>query len=441
MVRAGSRGEASDAVFAGVAGRRLGRSSLSRLRVILTGGEHAGALAAGRALRVAGFEPWNLVTGNGDLNLLARSRACAGSLSGQDPAVSPRGFVRGLVDAAERLAAVAVMPGTESAMLALAGTERLFPDRVAVGACSVEATERALAKDGVARIARAVGLDTPRWQIVQDGGWDGAFPCVVKPPRSELRTSDGSLVRHSVRYVRDSDELERALADLPGHRGLVEEYVPGQLQAVAGVFWGGHLVCAVHHAADRIWRPRCGVMAYARTIPPDHELETRISELLLRLGWQGVFQLQFIHDGTTRRAIDLNPRFYESMGLTIAAGTNLPAIWMHLLVGQAPDINPYRVGVRFRNETKDPRAILNLARHGHTTQALAAALPRRHTTHPVLAASDPYPFIVTGHKLIRRVRHAGARMGLDSPSRRRGVVAHPAHERRPGVRTAISREP
>ena len=62
--------------------------------------------------------------------------------------------------------------------------------------------------------------------------------------------------------------------------------------------------------------------------------------------------------------------------------------------------------MRFRSETKDPRAILNLARHGHTTQALAAALPRRHTTHPVLAASDPYPFVVTGHKLIRRIRGA-----------------------------------
>jgi ATP-grasp in the biosynthetic pathway with Ter operon len=379
---------------------------LSRLRVILTGGENAGTLAAGRALRVAGFEPWNLATGNVDLNLLARSRACAGSLGGPDPAVCPLGFVRALVDAAERVAAVAVMPGTESAMLALAGTEREFPDRVAVGACSVEATNRALAKDGVARIARAVGLDTPRWEIVHDGGWDGGFPCVVKPPRSELRTPDGFLVRHNVEYVRDSVELERALAKLPGHRGLVEEYVPGRLHAIGGVFWGGRLVCAVHHAADRIWRPRCGVMAYARTIPPDHELETRVSELLLRLGWQGVFQLQFIDDGTTRRAIDLNPRFYESMGLTIAAGTNVPAIWMQLLLGRTPDIKPYRVGVRFRNETRDPRAILDLAWHGQPAKALAAALPRRHTTHPVLTASDPHPFTVTGHKLVGRIRRS-----------------------------------
>jgi predicted ATP-grasp superfamily ATP-dependent carboligase len=391
--------------------------------VILTGGENAGTLAAGRALRAAGFDPWNLVTGNADLNLLARSRACAGSLSGPDPAGHPQGFVRGLVDAAERLAAVAVMPGTETAMLALAGTEAKFPDQVAVGACSLEATESALAKEGVARIAEAVGLDTPRWEIVQDGGWDGEFPCVVKPPRSEMRAPDGSLVRHSVQYVRNSTELERALEKLPDHRGLVEEYIPGQLHAIAGVFWGGRMVCAVHHAADRIWRPRCGVMAYARTIPPDHELETRVAELLVRLGWQGVFQLQFIHDGTTRLAIDLNPRFYESMGLTIAAGTNVPAIWTQLLLGQTPDITPYRVGVRFRNETRDPRAILNLARRGHTTQALAAALPRRHTTHPVLAASDPYPFMVTGHKLIRRIRHAGWRGSRGSTTRPSGFRA------------------
>ena len=219
-------GGASDAVFAGFAVWRLGCSVLSRLRVILTGGEHAGVLAAGRALRAAGFEPWNLVTGDADLDLLARSRACAGSLVGPDPAVCPRGFVRALVDAAERLAAVAVIPGTEPAMSALAGAEREFPDRVTVGVCSVEATEAALAKEVVARIARAVGLDTPRWEIVQDGGWDGGFPCVVKPPRSELRTPAGRLVHHSARYVRDPNQLERALAELPGHRGLVRSTCP-----------------------------------------------------------------------------------------------------------------------------------------------------------------------------------------------------------------------
>jgi hypothetical protein len=405
---------------------------LNRSRVILTGGENAGTLAAGRALRVAGFEPWNLVTGNADLNLLARSRACAGSLSGPDPAVDPGGFVRALVRAGEQVGAVAVLPGTESAMLALAGSEGEFPDRVAVGTCSAVVTDRALAKDGVARIAEAVGLDTPRWAIVQDGGWNGAFPCVVKPPRSELRAPNGSLVRHSVQYARDSIELEHALAKLPGHRGLVEEFIPGQLHAIAGVFWEGRLVCAVHHAADRIWRPRCGVMAYARTIPPDHDLEAGVSELLLRLGWQGVFQLQFIHDGTTRLAIDLNPRFYESMGLTIAAGTNVPAIWMQLLLGQVPDIKPYRAGVRFRNETRDPRAILDLARRGRTLHALAAALPRRHTTHPVLAASDPFPFVVTGRKLLRRIR-----MG-SPPHRDEEPVAHRA--RRVGDMAAESRD-
>jgi predicted ATP-grasp superfamily ATP-dependent carboligase len=233
---------------------------------------------------------------------------------------------------------------------------------------------------------------------------------------------DGSLRRHEARYARSDAELEHALSSLPGHVGLVEEFVAGQLHAVAGVFWDGRLVCAVHHAADRIWRPRCGTMAYARTVAPDHELEARVSELLARLGWQGVFQLQFISDGKTRHVIDLNPRLYASMGLTIAAGANLPAIWVQLLLGQAPRIAPYRVGVRFRDETKDPRAILDLARHGHPIQALGAVLPRRHTTHPVLAASDPYPFITTGHKVTRRLRQ-GAR-GAGSTTRRRGVATY-----------------
>ena len=38
--------------------------------------------------------------------------------------------------------------------------------------------------------------------------------------------------------------------------------------------------------------------------------------------------------------IDVNPRIYGAIGLAIAAGQNLPAIWTDLLLGRTPLVRP-----------------------------------------------------------------------------------------------------
>ena len=75
------------------------------------------------------------------------------------------------------------------------------------------------------------------------------------------------------------------------------------------------------------------------------------------LGWSGVFNLQLIERDGRDYVIDLNPRFYVSLTLAVAAGLNLPAIWASLLLGLPFEARGYRAGVRFRQEKGDPRAI------------------------------------------------------------------------------------
>src|SRR3954465_12871225 len=90
-------------------------------RLLLTGSEHPAGLAALRALDRAGFEAWAAVQSRKALG--ARSRAAAGLVDVADPRIDPDAFVEQLVRASERLAVRAVLPGTEAALLALAGRE------------------------------------------------------------------------------------------------------------------------------------------------------------------------------------------------------------------------------------------------------------------------------------------------------------------------------
>ena len=120
---------------------------------------------------------------------------------------------------------------------------------------------------------------------------------------------------------------------LPDGVGLVQPYIEGRLISVNGVAFEGELHGANQHVVHRVWPDRCGQAVYAETIPMAPERERAVAAFMSELGWNGVFNLQLIERDGRDYVIDLNPRFYVSLTLAVAAGLNLPAIWTSLLLG------------------------------------------------------------------------------------------------------------
>jgi biotin carboxylase len=366
----------------------------SRVRVLLHGGEYVGGLAAIRALSAAGYEPWVATSQPGSYG--GRSRAAAGVVAVPEPDPENNDLARALARAAVRLSASVVLPGTERGLMALARGVDEFPDEVAVGVCSPDTVAVATDKALLIPLARAAGLDVPPTVVVSADAEpmelrEISYPAVVKPERSELRTADGVLEHFGVTLVADREELRAALAALPEGRGVVQSYIEGRLGAAAGVFWDGEIVCAAHMVADRTWPPRCGTVSYGYTIAADPEFEQAIGELLGRLGWQGIFQIDYIERDGRRFVIDLNPRIYTWLSLAVAAGANLPAVWTALLLGEAPVVGRWRAGVRYRHEPYDSRALLTAFRAGARGSALSGLVPRPNTVHAIFSLRDPMP--------------------------------------------------
>jgi predicted ATP-grasp superfamily ATP-dependent carboligase len=302
--------------------------------------------------------------------------------------------VAALADAAERLRVAAVLPGTETSLSVLAGREADFPDGVVLGVPPREVVERAVDKGLLAQLANRVGLLVPETQAVARSDLDGmAYPVVVKPVSSSVEVGGGGRRLGLVRRIDTPAELRAALEWMPGDSLLVQPFLEGSLAAACGVFWDGRLLCAEHQVARRIWPPECGVSSYAVTVPPDPELEEKIAALLQAIGWQGMFELQFIRRPEGEYVIDLNTRFYGSLALAVRSGLNLPAIWVDLLLGREPRIGRYRPGVRYRSEQRDARAIVHAFRAGRRAEALRALVPRPRTAHAIFSARDPLPFI------------------------------------------------
>jgi len=372
--------------------------------VLLAGDDYYSVLAAVRGLRAAGYAPWLAIDEPG--TYAARSRATAGTITVPDPSFDGEGFVREVAAAATRLGVAAVLPSAESHLLALAGRDADFAG-IAFGAPSREMVERATDKGLLPELTAAAGLQTPPTVRAVRGDSEAVgtfgFPAIVKPPRKSRIQTQNRRVSSSTRYVSSEQEADEALAALPGEEGLVQPCIPGRLVSVSGVSWEGELVCALHQISVRTWPVPAGVSAYAETIPPNPELERGVGRLLRAIGWSGLFQAQFVCGPQDEHyLIDLNPRIYGSIALAIAAGLNLPGIWADLLLGGRPEVGGYRVGVRYRHEEKDARALARMLVNGvERRHAFRGLLPRRDTTHAVFSLRDPMPLLTSAAKLVR----------------------------------------
>lgn len=381
-------------------------------KVLVSGDDFYAVLAGVRALRVGGYRPWLALAGGG--TYAARSRTVEGRVRVADPQRAPDAFARDLAEAARTIAVAVVLPGSEDALTALTGREELFAGRL-LGVPAREVVERATDKAELERRAAEAGLRAPQTLVVSRDDLAAAealrYPLVVKPMRSALEQADGSIARGWVRRVGTRDELARAAAAVSGEQLVVQPFLDGPLVAVAGVAWQGEVVCTSHQVARRIYPTLVGVSSYAETLPREAPLDAAVARLVEGLGWSGIFQLQLIRANDGDYAIDFNPRMYGSMALAIAAGLNLPSIWVDLLLGREPRIGAYRPGTRYRVEDKDARALAHELFRGNVAGAARGALPRRRTTHAVFQVRDPLPILTTVTKAFRKATGGGARAG------------------------------
>jgi hypothetical protein len=375
-------------------------------RVIVTEDAPAyGVLACVRALRAGGYEPW--VATPSRSSYAARSRAHGGTLAVPDPAGDADAYAERLAQAAAEVEAIAVLPGTDLALLALSGRESLFPDGVSVGTCSPGRTQRAMDKSELDWMGLEAGLPAPPSRNVSlegEHGYDLSYPAVMKPLRTISAARNGRMISVGALRIESERDLRRAMASTPGTGWLVQPYLAGKLEAIVGVAWHGQTVCAAHQVADRIYPPDCGASAYARTIAREPELERRVRRLIELLDWSGIFQVQMLNTAEGHYVIDVNLRPYGSLALAVAAGLNLPTIWTDLLVGNQPPADGYRVGVHYRSDERDAGALAVALSRGQWRTVASVLRPRRHTVHAIFSIRDPLPALNSLRHVTTRLR-------------------------------------
>ncbi len=331
-------------------------------------GQSISTLGAVRALSAAGHRAH--VAMSHPLAVAGWSRHCDRRV--RVPSVDdPVGYVAAVTALAEGGDYEAVLVSSDAALLALGWS----------GAPLVDKAE-------LARRTAAAGFHAPHEELFDSGAdlLDRAaeirYPVAVKPVAKHDYTS--------LNVWRADGPADLAPAAGYPEPLLVQEWLPGALQGMSGVMWGGRLRAVLHQTYPRTWPRLAGVASAAVTIEPNHWLEERVVPVLE--GHHGLFNVQYIG----RHIIDVNPRVYGSVVVSHFAGANFLDVVTRLAAGQDVGADAPlrgRVGVPYRWFEGDLRSLADGKRSGALGwRGLARGLrPARHTVHADLSWRDPGP--------------------------------------------------
>jgi predicted ATP-grasp superfamily ATP-dependent carboligase len=339
-----------------------------------------------------------------------------------DPAQDAERFIRELTDELGRESYAALIPGSDTALLTISGMRERLEGLTRIGLPSHATVERSLDREALSAAATAAGLAAPT-SIRCAGPREATaaarglgFPVILKSVHTAERLGRTVDQGTPSRMIDTERELAEAVAD-EGYECLVQGVERGEPYSFGGLMIDGRLVALAMSHYRRTWPPQAGYAAFAETIDPPQALERMVGTLMREIGWQGIFELELIRTARDRFVpIDLNPRPYGSLALTVSAGAPLPVIWCKWLLDGDPDppaaSGPVRAraGYRYRWEDADLRNVAWRLRRGRPAGALQAARPRRRVTHAYFRLRDPLPL------LVRVLDIASNRVGTDGAS-------------------------
>ncbi|HEU0133709.1 MAG TPA: ATP-grasp domain-containing protein [Allosphingosinicella sp.] len=315
-----------------------------------------------------------------------------------------------------------VVPTSDSGLFMLRHhSEALGRDRVAIA--NEAALEIFSDKANTRALAEIHGVPVARGRLI--GGGDTAedlagtlgLPLVLKP-RASYALGDIATKR-SARVVRDLAGLERQLRTGDWDGCVAESFFPGVGVGLSVLAREGRILFAYQHRRLQE-SSETGASTRRVTEPADPALLAAAEPLAQAAKLDGVAMFEFRLDRRSGRHIllEVNPRFWGSLPLAVAAGADFPALWWDVAVHGRERGGRYRGGVLKADLTGEFDRVVDRLEAASGFRRLSAACSGLATALMLLtardsadswAADDPAPWIEERRTLAARTRQALAR--------------------------------
>ena len=292
------------------------------------------------------------------LQKLLKSKYCTNVVEVHNPETHPDVFVEDINRLVRQLNIDAFLTHSdEMATVVSHAAERLH---VSSPLPSFPVFEHAIDKQKTLETAQKLGIPTPN-TIVTDDSLDVKaelnrlnieYPVILKPRRrgskggTLLITSQSELESKLIEFDQIGDDLPTSAYS----KALIQENVPGDIHDCCVLYQNGCLKAMLTQVRHRgiLGSGGVGVVNITTDIP---DLKRMSKQLLDQLGWHGPAQIEWIRDARDGRykLLEINPRFWGTLELSIDAGIDFPKLAVRMLDGEELEEHfTYSVGEKHR---------------------------------------------------------------------------------------------
>ncbi len=329
-----------------------------RMRVLALDGDENACVASVRSLQRAGYRV--VVGATRKLSKAGVSRYCGSTFVYTSPQKSTVAFAAEVAAEAAREPGTLIIAHTESTTVALSThSELLRRSGARMVMPSPECLSCAIDKAQTTTLAKSLGLAVPESHVMTDPEQAREvarivlYPAVLKASRSEEVSADGMITRTArPLYASTADECLIAYRRLAQNCSsvLAQELVPGRGAGYFVLMNHGELRAEFAHVRVRDVHPTGSGSAVRLSVRPLPAMRDGALRILRALNYHGVAMVEFrITPDNVPVFLEVNPRFWNSLALSIHAGVDFPALLAHM--AEYGDVEPqfeYRTGVRCR---------------------------------------------------------------------------------------------
>ena len=241
-----------------------------------------------------------------------------------------------------------IVPATETSLLGLRQLDENDPLHRKAVIAGDKALDTALDKEKTWQLAHQLGVPAPRGVLIStlsDIASVQKFPVVLKPTHSKV-TVDGALRTLAVAIVQNESERQEQLRRwLPVTAVQQQEYILGRGVGVEFLFNRGRKIWHFAHERVHEYPLTGGASSYRRSVNPPAAMLQDAQKLLTALNWHGVAMVEFKIDAKGQHwLMEINPRLWGSLALSIDAGVDFPLGLLQVARGEEPAPQPkYKV--------------------------------------------------------------------------------------------------
>jgi D-aspartate ligase len=320
------------------------RVSAARPPILLCDATFSGTLAAVRSLGRAGTPV--VVVGSVPIAPAFLSRYATRHFR-CPPVTDAAEFLEWLLRFGDREGRHVLYPTSDEVVYLLAAHREQLSKCFALYQPDLRTMLRVLDKKKLYEAAGEVGLDAPRtWfpessRDVETAGREAGTLLMIKPRtqaflqphhKGEVGPRDPVLLQEVYdRFCLESSYADPVASHMPElTHPMLQQFYPQAAESIYSVTGfrdrtGTNL--ALLGSIKVLQRPRSiGIGLCFESAPLPEGLFHRVSQFLDRIGYYGIFELEFVRDGDRLLLIDMNPRFYHQLALDVARGLDLPRL-------------------------------------------------------------------------------------------------------------------